>query len=89
MSDPDVELQVEAIVSHERDGFRHRFSADEVGMLHIDYQEYVDPETGKLESEPGKGTWRTKETFEGLDLDEVDKICKALRIVASSIERTS
>jgi len=81
----DVELQVEAILAHDQDGFRHKFSADEVGVLYIEYQEYVNPESGKLESNVGKGVWKTKETFSGLYLEEVDKICKALRVVASSI----
>lgn len=84
MSDEAV-LEVEAIISHNQDGFRHRFSADEVGVLYIEYQEYVNEETGKLESEPHKGVWKTKETFSGLYLEEVDKICKALHYVASSI----
>ncbi len=78
----DGTLYCETFIEHAEDGFRHRFFEVD-GVYQIEYQEYVNDE-GKLCSTLEGGHWKTKDTFSGLWIDEVDKICAALQLVASN-----
>jgi len=77
----DSTLYCETFLEHAEDGFRWRiYQVD--GIYTFDYQEYVD-DNGDLNTEMTGGNWKSRSTFEGLWVDEVDKICEALRLVAS------
>jgi len=75
-------LYCEAIIEHAEDGFRYKFSECE-GTFKIEYQEWVNKETGNPESNYGNHEWKTKSEFVGLWTAEVDKVCQALQLVAA------
>lgn len=77
----DSTLYCEAFIESAQDGYRWRiFQVD--GVYTFEYQEYVTDE-GNLNTMMTGGHWKSQSSFEGLLVDEVDRICEALRLVAS------
>lgn len=82
----DPVLYTEALIEYTEDGFRWKISEVD-GIFKFEYQEYVDKDGGLYhDDKPGKGEWKTKSEMEGMWCSDVDKICKALKLVAAQSE---
>jgi len=74
-------LYCETFIEHAEDGFRWRFSQID-GIISIDYQEYVN-DAGDLCTTMTGGEWRTKSSFEGLWIEDLEEIKRALSMIAT------